>query len=156
MTTSHSELLSGLSPEQADEVVALGTRMSLKTGGVLFELGSQADNLFVIERGRIGLTLPMQVMGSEEDVFVEERQAGQIVGWSALVPPHRFTLKGTALIDTELVALPRQALVRHFAAHPEVGYIVNRNLAALVGQRLHVFQAMWLREMQRVVELRRA
>jgi hypothetical protein len=28
------------------------------------------------------------------------------------------------------------------------------NLASVIGQRLQVFQAMWLREMQRVVELR--
>jgi hypothetical protein len=29
-----------------------------------------------------------------------------------------------------------------------------QNVASVVGQRLQVFQAMWLREMQRVVELR--
>jgi hypothetical protein len=29
-----------------------------------------------------------------------------------------------------------------------------RNLASVVGQRLQVFQAMWLREMQRFVETR--
>ena len=31
---------------------------------------------------------------------------------------------------------------------------VMRNLASVVGQRLQVFQAMWLREMQRFVETR--
>jgi hypothetical protein len=28
------------------------------------------------------------------------------------------------------------------------------NLASVVGQRLQVFQAMWLREMERMIELR--
>jgi hypothetical protein len=33
---------------------------------------------------------------------------------------------------------------------------VARNVSAVVGQRLQVFQTMWLREMQRVVELSQA
>ena len=77
-----------------------------------------------------------------------------MLGWSALIPPHRFTLKATAPLETVLIALPRQALVSHFAAHPAVGHVVISNLATIIGQRLQVLQAMWLREMQRVIEMR--
>ena len=77
-----------------------------------------------------------------------------MLGWSALIPPHRFTLKATAAFDTDIVALPRQALVDHFGAHPSVGHAVIKNLATVIGQRLQVLQAMWLREMQRVIEMR--
>ena len=34
-----------------------------------------------------------------------------------------------------------------------VGYVVMRNVAAVTGHRLQVFQAMWLREIQRTVAL---
>ncbi len=37
---------------------------------------------------------------------------------------------------------------------PTVGYTVSRNVASVIGHRLEVFQTMWLREMQRVIELR--
>jgi hypothetical protein len=50
--------------------------------------------------------------------------------------------------------LPRARLIAFFDANPAAGYVVLRNLAAIVGQRLQVFQAMWLREMQRFVESR--
>jgi hypothetical protein len=40
------------------------------------------------------------------------------------------------------------------AAHPDTGYAVSLNLANVVGQRLQLFQAMWLREVQRMVESR--
>jgi len=53
-----------------------------------------------------------------------------------------------------VLALARAALLEHFAAHPAVGYAVSLNLAAIIGQRLQVFQAMWLREIRRVIELR--
>jgi CRP-like cAMP-binding protein len=154
MASDQPELLAGLTPGDAADVLALGSRVSLAVGEVLFNLGDVADRLFVVERGRIDLSLPMQVRGQESDVLVEERLPGQALGWSALIPPHRFTLKAVAPLETLLLAFPRSALVEHFTARPLVGYTVTRNVAAIVGQRLQVFEAMWLREMQRVVQLR--
>ena len=149
-------LLSGLSPEHAEQVMALGTHINLAPGAVLFRLGDSADSVFLIERGRISLTLPMQVAGRDEDIQVEERLPGETVGWSALIEPHRFTLKATASLQTTVIAFSRAALNGHFATRPDVGYAFIRNVAAVIGQRLQVSQAMWLREMQRVVESRLA
>jgi CRP-like cAMP-binding protein len=155
MPDSYPDLLKSMSAEDAGTVLALGRHLMLLSGAVLFELGADADQLYVINRGRVNLTLPMQVFGQEQDILVEERVAGQTLGWSALIPPHRFTLKATAQIDTELLAFRRDALLEHFAANPRVGYAVVGNVASTVGQRLQVFQAMWLREMKRALELSR-
>lgn len=154
MTGAHADLLAGLAEEEAAPVLALGSRIALSAGQVLFNLGDAADSLFIVESGRIALTLPLRLRDGQQDVLIEERSPGQALGWSALVPPHRFTLKAAASIDTEVLALPRAALFEHFAAHPAVGYAVTRNVSAVVGQRLQVLQTMWLREMQRVVEIR--
>jgi CRP-like cAMP-binding protein len=154
MSNGEADLLQGLSQIEAAAILALGSKRSVSSGEELFGLGAPAQSLFLIRRGRIKLTLPMQVRGREEDVMVEERAAGETVGWSALIPPHRFTLKATALLDTEVIALPGHALREYFNAHAATGCVVSLNLAAVVGQRLQVFQAMWLREMQRMVELR--
>jgi CRP/FNR family transcriptional regulator, cyclic AMP receptor protein len=154
MANGAPDLLKGLSDAQAAQLLALGERVRLASGQRLFDLGEEARCLHLIERGRIVLTLPMQVQGQAQDVFVEERLPGQALGWSALIPPHRYTLKAAAQLDTELLALPREALLAHFAAQPAVGSLVTRNVAALMGQRLQVFQTMWLREMQRSIELR--
>ena len=156
MTAALPELFAGLAEGDAARVLALGSHSSLPAGAVLFNLGDAADSLFVLERGRIALTLPMQIRGKQQDVLIEERSAGQALGWSALVPPHRFTLKAKALVDSEVIALPRIELSAHLSAHPAVGYLVTRNVSAVVGQRLQLFQTMWLREMQRVVELSQA
>ena len=118
MPDSYPDLLKSMSAEDADAVLALGLRMTLLSGAVLFQLGAEADQLYVIDRGRVNLTLPMQVFGQEQDILVEERVAGQTLGWSALIPPHRFTLKATAQIDTELLGFPRGALLGHFPPIP--------------------------------------
>ena len=97
---------------------------------------------------------PLRVGDSDRDVLVEERSAGQMIGWSGLIPPHRFTLKASAQAATDVIVLPRSRLEEFFAANPEIGYVVARNLASVIGRRLQVLQAMWLREMQRFVESR--
>jgi CRP-like cAMP-binding protein len=156
MLNEQVELMRGLRDEDRAALLALATSVHVESGGVLFPLGSEADRLYVVERGRIALTLPMEVHEREEDVLVEERLPGQAFGWSALIPPHRFTLKATAPLDTDVLAFPRRALLEYFAGRPEVGYQITSNVAAVIGQRLQVFQAMWLREIQRAVHSRYA
>ena len=88
-----ADLLRGLPPAETELVLALGRRMLLTAGAELFHLGDTADCVYLIVRGRLRLTLPMQVRSREEEIFVEEHSAGQTVGWSGLIPPFRF-LKG--------------------------------------------------------------
>src|ERR1017187_5232928 len=148
------DLIKGLAPEEIERVLALGKRLLLTTGAELFHLGDAAECIYLVARGRLRLTLPMQVRSHEEDILVEERTSGQTVGWSALIPPYRFTLTASAALETEVMALSREALNGYFGAHPETGYAVSLNLSSVIGHRLQLFQAMWLREIQRMVEMR--
>lgn len=154
MSAPEWELFRGLSAEQIAEAIALGVAVRAAAGQVLFGLGTPADCIYLIERGQVSLTLPLTVGGEEEDVLVEERAAGEALGWSALIPPHRYTLKGTAKVDSDLVSFSRTVLIAWFARQPEVGLVVMRNVAGVTGHRLEVFQIMWAREVQRLVEHR--
>jgi CRP-like cAMP-binding protein len=154
MMNGQTDLLTGIARDDVSRVLSLGSRLTLTSGAELFHMGAPADNLYLVVRGRMKLTLPMQVRGQEEDVLVDECLPGQTVGWSALIPPYRFTLTATAPLETEVLVLSRDALHGHFEAFPAVGYAVSLNLASVIGQRLQLFQTMWLRGMQRVVELR--
>lgn len=154
MPRPQTDLLKGLTDDEAARVMALGTPLVLAAGDVLFRLGEPAERMFLIRSGRIHLSLPVAIRGKDEDVLIEERLAGETVGWSGLVPPHRFTLKAIAPVATELTAFARAALLEHFAANPTVAYAVTRNVGSVIGHRLQVFQTMWTREMQRSVELK--
>jgi CRP/FNR family cyclic AMP-dependent transcriptional regulator len=156
MSNGQYEVLRGLGTADVERTLALGSRISLSSGDELFPLGGVAHCLYLISHGQINLTLPMRVRDRDTHVLVEERAAGQTVGWSALIPPNRFTLRATAAVDTEVIALPRDAMEQLFHAHPEIGYMVSLNVAEVIGHRLQVFQAMWLREVARMIELRAA
>ena len=150
------ELLNGLSPAEIEQVMALGARVTVPSGSTLFRLGDPADRIFLMVRGRIRLTLPIQIRSRDEEILIEEKAPGQTVGWSALIPPHRFTLSARAPLETELIALEGDALREFFERSPRIAYKISSNLAMVVGHRLQLLQTMWLREMQRTIELRSA
>ena len=147
----HIELFTGLSDADVAALVAVASRVTLEAGEMLFRIGDDAAYLYLVEAGQVALAMPITVGGHEEDVRIDERRAGQTLGWSTLVPPHRFILNATAPVASVLLAFPRASLLNYFAARPDVGYVVLRNVAAVVGERLQVFQAMWLRQMQHMV-----
>jgi CRP-like cAMP-binding protein len=149
--TRETDLFAGLAADDVAALAALASAIPLEAGGILFRIGQEATNLYVVEDGLIELTMPMRVGGRDENVCVDERLTGQALGWSTLVPPHRFTLDATARVASRLLAFPRDRLLAFFTERPDVGLVVLRNVAALVGQRLQVSQAMWLRQMQHMV-----
>lgn len=153
MITRPMELMEGLSDELAGKMLHLAQKEDLPAGTLLFRLGEEAQYVYVVERGRIRLSLPIRIRGKEEDLLVEEMSPGETVGWSALIAPYRFTLNATALSASSLLAWPRAAMEEFFSQHPDAGHMVARNLATVIGHRLQKFQTMWLREVQRSVEM---
>jgi CRP-like cAMP-binding protein len=156
MASSTWDLLEDLSEAEVEEVRGLGEHRALGPGEVLFDLGDEARGIFLLENGRVKLTLPLSVGDRKIDAMVGERIPGHLVGWSGLIPPHRFTVKATCVEDTRILAVPRKGLQDLFDGDPALGYKIFSNAARIVGQRLQVFQTLWIREMQHVVKARSA
>ncbi len=149
ITALESELLNGMKPRHREQVLALGVLRTMAEGDVVFHLGEETQGVYLVRKGRVNLTLPIRLGDRQEDILVEERAEGQLLGWSGLVPPYRFTLQAKTGTKTELLFIPRWELESLFAKRPEVAAGVYGNLAAIIGQRLQVFQAMWARGVQR-------
>jgi len=154
MATQKWDLLEGLAEDDVNRILSLGSSRTIPQGTALFGLGDEATDLFLVERGAVKLTLPLMVDGESSDALVEERLPGQLLGWSALVPPHQYTLQAFTPVETDLLALPRTDLLGLLSDTPKLGYAVFTNLARVVGQRLQISQTMWILEMQRVLASR--
>jgi len=149
-----SSLFVGLSGAERSSLWECGQTREFAAGARLFSLGEEATHLYVVERGRVALKMPVEVAGGVHEVVVEEQGPGATIGWSALVPPHRYTLSAVAIEDAAMRAFSPTALTAHLEANPEVGWRVFRNLAAIVGRRLVKVEAMWIREVSRSAEAR--
>lgn len=147
-----AELVQGMSSDQIRRLSLLGRLRTLPDTDYLFLLGDSAQYLCVIASGQMDLCFPIRIGGVMKDITVETVAAGRTVGWSALVKPYRFTLSARATQPTELVAFSRQDLLHLFDDDPGIGCILLSRVSELVGVRLSSFQALWARELQRLLE----
>ncbi len=150
------ELFHGIPPDDTEKLLALGKKIRMSSGTSLFRLGDTAQCLYLINSGQVRLTVPMHIRGRDEDVLMEEKGPGQTVGWSALIPPYRFTLSATTSVETEAIMLSRETLHAFIEHTPAIGAKLCLNVGIVIGHRLQTLQAMWLREMQRTIELHAA
>jgi CRP-like cAMP-binding protein len=154
MQTLLWDLLDGLGGDDVETVLSLASSLHLREGETIFGLGDEALAVYLVAEGTVRLTLPLAVGNRQVDGMVGERTPGHLVGLSGLVSPHRFTVKATATSASLLLSLKRSDLLELFTHRPALGSAIYGNVARIVGQRLQVFQTLWIREMQHVVKAR--
>ena len=76
-------------------------------GTTILREGASVDSLGVVVAGRVALRLYVPGRGTQTILTVEP---GDVVGWSALVPPHRSTSTVVALESTTLLSFDGAAL----------------------------------------------
>jgi CRP-like cAMP-binding protein len=146
-----AELFAHLGREDVEALAATARARKAHGGEVLFRVGDVAEEVYVIERGRVDLTFPLVVRGETKDVRFQSIEPGRALAWSALVPPHRMTLSARASTEVELLALPRAALLALFERRPAIGYAVMASLCRVVAGRYQEMAALWVKELQRNV-----
>jgi CRP-like cAMP-binding protein len=134
----------GLSPEAVARLASIAALRSVPAGTELFHEGQVTEAMSIVLTGRIALRTLVPERGMVTILTVEP---GDIVGWSALVPPHRATSVGIAIEPVTLVELPGERLRQllredHSLAasvYPRVMQAMGRRLAATRLQQLDLF-----------------
>ncbi|MCZ7583144.1 MAG: cyclic nucleotide-binding domain-containing protein [Deltaproteobacteria bacterium] len=120
-------------------------------GDIIFSLGEEVRRLIVVAYGTVALTLPIQIKGTSNNVTIEEKGAGAVLAWSALVPPHKFTLGARALTAVGLYEFDRDALARLFGEQPRLHLMIANNLNRVIASRVTLLEALVARDLQRWV-----
>ena len=130
------------------ELCSRGRAVSYDAGQKLFERGEDAKELLILQEGTVDLLFPVQIMGVCREVPMEFKQAGDVVAWSAMVPPYHFTLSARCASHSTVMALSREAIYTFFETDAGTGYQFMRNLAGVIGRRLQAMQVMWMRDLE--------
>ena len=141
-------LFVGVGQPDVEAIWAFGKVVSYSEGDRLFERGSEANEVMVVESGSIELFFPIPILGAVKEVVVEQAGPGDVAAWSALVSPYTLTLSARGAESGQIRTLARNKLDDYCKSHPQVGYAIMNNLAGIVGHRLQDAQNLWLREMQ--------
>ncbi len=132
-------LFAGFAP---DEKVAFLRRCQETTypdGTNLFMEKTEATKLYMIASGGIDLHFEMP-QRENADTIIASLSPGAAVGWSAIVPPHIYTLSGHCRGETTLLEIDRDKMTEIFETNYHLAYIFMRNIAGLTGERLHHVQ----------------
>ena len=109
-------------------------RATYDAGAEILREGEPASALGIVATGRVALRLRVPERGPTTILTVEP---GNIVGWSAVIPPHRATSTVVALVPTELLLLDGEALRTQLDADPVLAAAVYRSLLEAIAHRLH-------------------
>lgn len=104
-----------------------------EAGEEILREGEPTRSLGIVRSGRVALRLRVPERGPTTILTVEP---GDVIGWSAVVPPHRSTSTVVALLPTDLLLIDGAALRAELAADPELAAPVYLNLLEALARRL--------------------
>lgn len=146
-----SEVFAGLSPDCLTRLAALGRVDRRAKGDVLFGRGALATHFSVLCAGQVELVFPVTILNVQHAIPIEEAMPGDLISWSALVPPYRLTLTGQCVKDSELICFERDDITKFFAAEQDARATFMQNLVGVVGHRLHHLQTMLVAELEKSI-----
>jgi CRP-like cAMP-binding protein len=123
-----------LSKEQLEKVAALANKQTHQRNGVVLKEADLGDAIFLIIKGRVDVTVSL--VGSSKRETIATLGEGEIIGEMILLGKNRRTADVTAKDDLETLALPVAQLTKLFDSDPKIGYIVMRNIAKQMAERL--------------------
>ncbi len=126
-------LTTTLRPETRLALAELGRLASIEAGEVLTREGEPNETVGIVLRGRVALRVRVPERGNVTIMTVEP---GDIVGWSALVPPHRASSTAVALVSSDLVLFDGAALRAALTDDAELAAQVYPLLLNAVARRL--------------------
>jgi CRP-like cAMP-binding protein len=122
-----------LRPQTRIALAEMGHLTSVQAGDVMLREGEPSDFLAIVLEGRIALRLRVPERGQ---VTIQTVEPGDVVGWSAVVPPYRATSTVVALADSELARFDAARLRDALANDDALAAELYPVLLAAVARRL--------------------
>ena len=125
------ELLSGLNDEELSSIAIICSRMRLAEGDRLFLEGQAAERIYIVTDGRIALHKSLgdhRTLSQRGAATIAFCCPDEIVGWSALVEPYRYTLSATAWEQSQLLVVRASLLRRAMELNPDGRGLPNHAL----------------------------
>jgi toluene monooxygenase system ferredoxin subunit len=129
-----AELFDGVADSTLEAIARLGRSEVFDAGRVIYRPGDPADDLCVLESGRVQFSI-----GSErrESPAGFSLRTGEVFGWAALLEdqPHRIAT-ATALERSAVLFVNGREALKILEGDPAAGYLVMRRLATLITRQL--------------------
>jgi CRP/FNR family transcriptional regulator, cyclic AMP receptor protein len=125
--------LSDLSSRHLDLVVGCASNVRFEAGKYLFREEEEANKFYIIREGKVAVEIRTPNRGS---LTVQTVGAGEILGWSWLLPPYQWHFDARAVEPTRAIALDGKCLRTKCESDHDLGYELLKRFAHIMEQRL--------------------
>jgi len=123
----------GMEPERLALLAGCASNRVFKNGDYLLREGEQADTFFAIRDGDVALETYVPERGA---LRLETLHAGDVLGWSWLVPPHRTMFDARASCTVRSLAFDGRCLRAKFEQDQRLGYDLLTRFVTVLADRL--------------------
>ena len=125
--------LAGLKPQYVKLLTGCAANVVFQPGEYLFREGDDADSFYFIRQGRV--VIETSIPG-KEPLVIQSREAGEVTGWSWLIPPYRWHFDARALELTRAISLDGKCLREKFEKDHDLGFEVMKRFTTIMADRL--------------------
>jgi len=130
---SEHPFLSGMDARHLQLLVGCASNVAFKAGEYIFREGQPADKFYFIRHGLVHVLTHVPQKGS---IIIRSRDAGEIFGWSWLIPPYRWHFDARAVEVTRAIALDGKCLRDKCEEDHDLGYEIMKRFAFVIAERL--------------------
>jgi CRP/FNR family transcriptional regulator, cyclic AMP receptor protein len=123
----------GFEPEFVHAISAKAVEERFDVDDLLAKEGTEATLLYAVLEGKVALEI-----GSADrpNLTVQTVGPGEVLGWSWLVPPHRWRFDARAVKPSRAIALDAEVLRRTLRSHPTWGFQFMVRFMPVLAERL--------------------
>ena len=141
------ELFNGLEDAELGEIAKLCREHVYEPESICFTEGSKAEDVYLLREGEVEIVFRSPRRCSKAAVTIIG--PGRVFGWSALVEPGILTASARCTKRARVISIRGADLIDIFEKNSHIGYVVMKNLSAVIGSRLTRTRKRLLLEMEK-------
>lgn len=129
---------SGFKQDQIVTLAKYADELHVDKNHYFHKEGDELSNFYIIVDGEVNIvsTLPQK----DKEVIISTLAAGDLFGWSALVPPYVSTAGAKAVIPTNVISFSSKELLKIFEKDCEFGFLMMQKVAQVIRDRLNAIR----------------
>jgi CRP-like cAMP-binding protein len=128
-----ADVFGGLTKDHRERLMPLAREVSFAAGERIFNEGGKADRFWIIRTGTV--TLDLHVPGRRAAV-IETLGAGELLGWSWLIPPQHWHLGAEAGSPVRAYQFDAAAVRELCGKDPALDHALSTYVAGVIADRL--------------------
>ncbi len=142
------EVFAALGDDELEKIASSSSEKQYEAGAVIYHEGESADELFVLQEGKVALQMTLQnnLGKARRRVSVDVVSANEIFGWPTVVAPYTHTLTAVCLQNAKVLSINGNNLRWLLQDNPAIGYDVLKGIIKVVASRLEETRRLLISE----------